>query len=125
MDRPADVDAYLANIPEQARTTLEAIRRTTKAFVPDAVELIGYGMPGFKLHGRPLVYYAAAKNHCALYGLNDEIARKAGYDTSRKGTIRFDPVQPFPQALLQDLLTLRLAGIESELAKRPISKERS
>ncbi|MEX0749863.1 MAG: DUF1801 domain-containing protein, partial [Dehalococcoidia bacterium] len=88
--KPTDTDAYLSNVPEDARTTLKEVRRRIKAVAPDAVESIAYGLPAFKYKGRPLVYFGAAKNHCALYGLmtdrkDDALAR---YDTS-KGTIRF------------------------------------
>ena len=118
MTGSAGVDAYLAALPPDARASLTEVRRITKEIAPEAEELIGYGIPGFKYQGRPLLYYAAAKNHCALYGLNTERAQQAGYDTSQKGTIRFPPDAPPPEALLHELLSLRLEGIEAEVAKR-------
>jgi uncharacterized protein YdhG (YjbR/CyaY superfamily) len=70
MNRTAtDIDGYLAALPEPARTTLTQLRQSIKAIAPDAVESISYGMPTFKHKGRPLVYFAAAKQHCALYGV--------------------------------------------------------
>jgi uncharacterized protein YdhG (YjbR/CyaY superfamily) len=116
--KPADVDAYLSTLPDDARGTLEGLRRLIKAMAPDAVEGMGYGIPGFKYRGRPLVYFAAAKNHCALYGLSvdehqDELA---AYDTSR-GTIRFPPGQPPPEALVKTLVSARMAAIETAAAR--------
>jgi uncharacterized protein YdhG (YjbR/CyaY superfamily) len=114
--KPASVDAYLSELPDAARKTLESLRITIKAAAPDAVELIAYGMPGFKYRGKPLVYYAALKNHCALYGLDSQRAERAGYDTSQKGTIRFPPDAPPPATFVQELLGLRIAAIEAESA---------
>ena len=36
--KPADIDDYLATVPDAARATLEALRRIIKAVAPDAVE---------------------------------------------------------------------------------------
>jgi hypothetical protein len=68
MDKPPDIDAYLAGVPEDARVTLEDLRRTVRELVPDAVETISYGMPTFKYRGKWLFYFAAATKHCAIYG---------------------------------------------------------
>ena len=45
---PNSVDGYLADLPDDARETLEEMRRMIRAAAPDAVEGISYGMPGFK-----------------------------------------------------------------------------
>ncbi|MPZ13066.1 MAG: hypothetical protein GEU73_01340 [Chloroflexi bacterium] len=112
--KPADIDAYLSTVPDDARATLEELRRMIIAVVPDAVESISYSIPTVKYRGRPLVYFGAAKNHCALYGPavvahQDELA---AYDTS-KGTIRFPPGEPPPEALVTRLVNARIAAIEA------------
>ena len=100
-----DVDGYLSALPDDARATLEELRRMIKAVAPDAVESISYGMPAFKHQGRPLVYFAAAKNHCALYGTS-------------KGTIRFPPGEPLPEELVKTLVSARIAAVEAVAAGR-------
>jgi len=117
--KSTDIDGYLSTLPDDARTTLERLRRTIKAVAPDAVESISYGMPAFKYQGRPLVYFAAAKNHCALYGLSVDVHQDqlAAYDTS-KGTIRFPPREPLPEALVNTLVSARIAEIEAAVAAR-------
>ncbi len=107
--KPTDIDGYLSAVPDGARATLAELRRTIKAVAPDAVEAISYGMPAFKYQGRPLVYFAAAKNHCALYG------------TSR-GTLRFPPGEPLPEALVQTLVKARIEAIEAAAAGRKRKK---
>jgi len=121
--KPTDIDGYLSTVPDDARATLEELRRTIKAVVPDAVEAISYGLPTFKYQGRPLVYFGAWKNHCALYGMGagahqDELS---AYDTS-KGTIRFPPGAPLPEALVKTLVSARIAEIEAAAAGRKRKK---
>ena len=119
MTEANEVDAYLAGVPEPARRTLSGLRALIKAHAPSAVEGFSYGMPGYKYRGRPLVYFASAKNHCALYGLDTAVAGQAGYDTSQKGTIRFAHDARPPDAFVRQLLDLRVAAIEAaEDAKR-------
>src|SRR6266571_6318722 len=59
------VDAYLAGVGEPHRTTLQALRQTIRAIVPQAEEVISYGMPGFRLKGKMICGFAAFKNHVA------------------------------------------------------------
>ena len=119
-----DVDAYLASVPEEARTALEKLRAQIKAAAPGALETISYQMPAFKLRGRLLVYFAAFKDHCSLFpgssvmeAHRDELKE---YYTS-KGTIRFSPGKPLPAALVKKLIRARVAENE---AKRTQVKER-
>lgn len=56
----ADVDAYLAKLPNGQRTALQALRDTIRAVVPEAQETISYQVPTFKYRRRPLVAVGAA-----------------------------------------------------------------
>ena len=114
-----DFDEYVAGLPDDKRATLAELRRLIKEAAPEAVEGMGYGMPSFKYRGRPLVYVAAAKNHCGLYGpaVADYQEDLAGYDTS-KGTIRFPPGKPLPEELVKQLVRARMTAIEAAGAGR-------
>jgi uncharacterized protein YdhG (YjbR/CyaY superfamily) len=114
-----DINAYLESVREPARTRLSELRRTIRAIAPDAVESISYGVPTFKYKGRPLVYFAAARKHCAIYGVPIDTHQEelAAYDTA-KGTIRFPPDEPFPDALLRSLVRERMATIEAAATTR-------
>lgn len=102
-DAYADIDAYLATVPDAQRGVLDSLRATIHEVVPGAEECISYGIPTFKYRGRPLIYFAAAKKHLAIYGVGD-------------GTIRFPPTEPPTRETLISLLDARLAAIESALA---------
>jgi uncharacterized protein YdhG (YjbR/CyaY superfamily) len=65
---PKSVDEYLAAQPEAVRPKLQQVRAAIKRSVPQAEEGIGYRMPGYKLHGKPMLYFAGFKEHYSLFG---------------------------------------------------------
>ncbi len=110
---PESTATYLAPLPEAQRNALLELRRWIVAAVPDAQELLNYGVPAFKLAGRPLVSFGAARKHCAFYVQSPAVSaafaeRLAGLDTS-PGTIRFTPDEPLPRELVEDLVAARIA----------------
>ena len=115
--RSAEIDAFLAGLPQEVREALEDLRRTIATAAPDAVEGIGYGVPAFKYRGRPLVSFGAGKSHCSFYvqspalmdAHRDELA---GYDTA-KGTIRFAADKPLPAGLVAKLVKARVAETDA------------
>jgi uncharacterized protein YdhG (YjbR/CyaY superfamily) len=100
---PATVDAYLASIPPEAQAGLRAIRQVIRDVLPDAEEAISYGIPTYKVGGKPVVHVAAWKGHLSLYPVpHDEalIARLAPYRFG-KGTLRFELGEPPPMELIE------------------------
>ena len=43
-----EVDAYLRDLEESKRSTLEKLRRTILEIVPQAEQVISYGIPAFR-----------------------------------------------------------------------------
>jgi uncharacterized protein YdhG (YjbR/CyaY superfamily) len=112
-----EVDAVLAVLPDASRLALEQLRRTIRDAAPEAVEGISYGVPAFKYHGRPVVAFGAAKNHCAFYIQSPAVMEAhadelAGHDTSR-GTVRFQPGAPLPPDLVTMLVRARMAETDA------------
>lgn len=60
------VEEYINTFPENIREILEKIRNVILKAAPNAEESISYGMPAYKLNKKPLVYFAAFKNHAVL-----------------------------------------------------------
>src|SRR3954453_1687526 len=118
---PNSVDEYIAAQPAAVRPKLEQVRAAIRRAVPDAVEGIGYRMPGYKLHGKPMLYFAGFKEHYSLFAasgtffaaLEDELE---GYEL-RKGTVHFSLVKPVPVKLITRIAKLRAAGIAGTQAK--------
>jgi uncharacterized protein YdhG (YjbR/CyaY superfamily) len=122
-DSVAGVEAYLAKVPEPARTTLQKVRATIRSVVPaEATEGLSYGMPAFRYKGA-LVAYAAFKDHCSFFpmqaslldGMKDELKN---YRTS-KGTLQFPQDKPLPAALLKKMVKLRVAENKIRSTARP------
>jgi uncharacterized protein YdhG (YjbR/CyaY superfamily) len=125
-DAPKSVDDYMAAQPQGVRPKLEQVRAAIRRAVPEAVEGIGYRMPGYKLHGKPMLYFAGFKEHYSLFAasgtfftaLEDELK---GYEL-RKGTVHFPLAKPVPVKLIARIAKLRAAGIaaaSTELAAGP------
>lgn len=117
LTRSPDVDAFLANLPADARATLEGLRRVIASAAPDAVESINYGVPAFKLRGRPLVSFGRGKSHLSFYVQSPAVMEAhreelASYGTS-KGTVQFAPGAPLPEELVRKLVRARIAEIDA------------
>ena len=107
----AQVRRYVSSQPAKHRAALRTIRAAIRATAPKAVEHFSYGIPGFRLDGRPLVWYAAFKQHVSLYPVTAAIRRPLavaikGYETST-GTIRFPLDEPMPVALIKKIVKAR------------------
>jgi uncharacterized protein YdhG (YjbR/CyaY superfamily) len=106
-----NIDEYLATVSEDKRAALEKLRQAIRAAAPQAEECISYQVPAFRLGGRMLVAFGAAKYHCSFYpGASPVEACKhelKNYDTS-KGTIRFQPGKSLPAALVRKLVKARI-----------------
>ena len=112
-NRVQSIDDYLAALSVEKRAALERIRKIIRAAVPKAEECISYQLPAFRLDGKPLVAFGAAKKHCALYPMSGSVVAAYAdelkdYDTS-KGTIRFQAEHPLPAALVKKLVKARVA----------------
>ena len=108
-----DIDRYLGEVPEPARTTLEQLRRDVLAVVPDAEQCISYGVPAFKVNGTTVAGFAAFRHHLSylphsgsvLPALGDDLA---GYRGSTKSALHFAPDEPLPADLVRKLLETRM-----------------
>jgi len=120
-DGLAAVEAYLARVPEPARTTLEKVRAAIRSAAPkEATEGISYGMPAFRYKGA-LVGYAAFKEHCSFFPMSAALLDTMkddleGYRTS-KGTLQFPMDKPLPAALVKKMVKARVADNENRKAR--------
>jgi len=113
MNAPAAIDAFLAELPAAQRDALNDLRRKIGAAAPDAVEVIAYGVPGYRIDGRYLLGFGASKKHCSFYCgsvLNAFPMDLSGFDT-RKGTIHFTPETLLPAALVTKIVKARAAAV--------------
>jgi uncharacterized protein YdhG (YjbR/CyaY superfamily) len=108
------IDAYLAKIDEPQRAELERIRQIVKLTLPEAEEVITYGMPGFNYKQKYLVSFNALKDHLSLFPAARPIEqlkdKLQGFSLS-KGTIRFTLDNPLPESLIKEIIRIRAKDI--------------
>lgn len=104
------VDEYIMHLPNNTREIISKIRAIVKTNSPKSEEMIRYGMPAYKLNGKPLVYFAAHKKHIGFYAtptghaaFADELA---GYKQG-KGSVQFPHNQPIPYELISRIVVFK------------------
>ena len=111
------IDEYLAKIDEPQRAELERVRQIVKRAVPEAEEVISYGMPVFKYRGQYLIGFTAFKNHLSLFPASHPIEvlkDQLGEFELSKGTIQFTLEHPVPESIIKELVNIRLIDISKD-----------
>lgn len=125
MSNSADVESYIAAFPDDVQGILRRIGQLIREIAPDAAEGIAYGMPAYKLNGKPLVYFGGYARHIGLYatptGHEAFQADLAGYKQG-KGSVQFPLNQPIPYELIDRIVRFRVAevsGIQTPTSPEP------
>lgn len=117
MEKFDTVDDYIASFPKETQIFLKEFRKVISKQAPNGAESMSYGMPGYKLNGKPLAYFAAFKNHISFFptpsGINALEKETTPYKTG-KGTLQFSYDKPIPWDLVERILKLRIG----ELSKK-------
>jgi len=108
-----EVDEYLLGVEEPKRTTLQTLRRRILEVIPEAEQVISYGVPAFRVRGRTVAGFAAFKTHLSylpfsgsvLGQLADELE---GY-TMTRSSLHFPVDRPLSKTLVKKLIAMRLA----------------
>jgi uncharacterized protein YdhG (YjbR/CyaY superfamily) len=105
------VKEYIASFPPEIQVILNKLHKIVRDSAPTAQEYIGYGMPGYKLNGKPLIYFAAFKNHLGLYPTPSGVAafttELVKYKKA-KGSIQFPLKEPIPYDLIGKIIDYRV-----------------
>jgi uncharacterized protein YdhG (YjbR/CyaY superfamily) len=108
----AEVTAHLKKFAKPQRDALQAVRLILAEALPDAEEVIKYGIPTFAINGKGIIGFDGYKNHNSIFPysgsinvvLKDELA---GYEQT-KGSIHFDKEKPMPKGLLKKIVKARI-----------------
>jgi len=125
---PATVNAYIAGFPRPVQAILKRLRGIVRKTVPAAEESISYQIPTYKLNGRPVIYFAAFKEHYSVYPSNTRLVavfknELAGYEMS-KGTIRFPLSEPVPVKLIEGIATFRAKEVAAAQRAKSAGKKK-
>jgi uncharacterized protein YdhG (YjbR/CyaY superfamily) len=103
------VEAYFAHLESsEARASLLFLRTVIFDEVPEAEEMIRYGMPTYKYHGF-LASIAAFKRHCSFFPghtVREFSEELKGYNVAR-GTVQFPHGKPPPEPLIRAMIRAR------------------
>jgi uncharacterized protein YdhG (YjbR/CyaY superfamily) len=116
------VEAYISHFPPPVQERLEAFRAIILRLAPGAWEGMAYGMPAYKTHGKPLVYFAAFQHHIGCYATpsgHAAFARElAGYKQG-KGSVQFPHDQPLPLELIERIVAFRVRENDARSVDQP------
>ena len=110
MTTPKDIDEYISGYPEEIQQFLQEVRATIKKAAPQAVEVISYGMPAFKLNGL-LVWFAAHSKHIGFYPKASGIEafkKELSIYKWAKGSVQFPFNKPMPLGLITRIVEFRV-----------------
>lgn len=111
------VDNYIISFPFEVQLKLKLIRQTIKENAPRATEGIAYGMPAFKINGKPLIYFGAFEKHIGLYptpsGI-EEFKNEFMEYVHGKGSVQFPLNQPLPIELIIKIVRFRFSELNNK-----------
>lgn len=111
----AEVTAHLKKFDKPQRDALQAVRLAIAELLPNAEEVIKYGIPTYAIDGKGVIGFDGYKNHNSIFPYSGSINQILKEDLSKyqqtKGSIHFDKEMPFPKALLKKIIKERLKQI--------------
>jgi uncharacterized protein YdhG (YjbR/CyaY superfamily) len=111
----AEITAHLKKFEKPQRDALQAVRVVIAEALPEADEVIKYGIPTFAIDGKGVIGFDGYKNHNSIFPYSGSIGARlkdelSGY-TQTKGSIHFDKEKPMPKTLIKKIIKERLKQI--------------
>ena len=114
----ADIDAYIAALPEPKRGTLEEMRRRILEIVPEAEQKIAYNTPAFAVKGKVVAGFAAFKNHLAYLPHSGRVftglERELEGFVRTPGSLHFAVDTPLSRELVAALIEEKMQVLEAD-----------
>jgi len=105
------IDEYINQFPDVIQEKLNMIRKIILDNAPESEEIMSYGMPGYKLNKKPLVYFAAFKNHIGFYATPSghiEFQSELSKFKQGKGSVQFPVGEAIPYDLIERIVQFRV-----------------
>ncbi|HEY0964954.1 MAG TPA: DUF1801 domain-containing protein [Candidatus Saccharimonadales bacterium] len=110
-----NVESYIHQFDGLVRKRLEELRRLVHSKAPEAQESFSYGLVGYKLSGKPLVYFGGFKHHIGFYATpngHEAFADEFAKYKQGKGSVQFPLDQPLPTELIARVIEYRKGQIK-------------
>ena len=111
---PEEIDAYLATLPDDIRSSLERLRSIIRETAPECTERVSYKIPIFRLR-RDLIGISAQKNHCSLHSMSPPLMKAMAEELRgvkvSGATIHFTPENPLPKKLVVSIVRERMKEV--------------
>jgi uncharacterized protein YdhG (YjbR/CyaY superfamily) len=131
--KAATIDDYLIGVREPQRAALDELRKTILSIVPNAQEVISYGIPAFRVQDGIFAGFCATVKGCSYFPFSGTtlttLAEELRGYSQTKSALHFTPDKPIPKTLVRKLVKARMAevtkaGARSTSTGRKAKKER-
>lgn len=109
-----EIKNYIATFPKEVQARLIQLHEMILNENASIEEHFAYKMPAYRLHGKPLIYYAGYAKHIGVYAMSiahenfkDELK---GYKQG-KGSVQFPLNEPLPLDLIQRMIKFRVTEV--------------
>lgn len=110
MNDVVEVEKYIDGFNDETKQRLLAMRELIRSEVPESTESMSYGLVGYKLNKKPLVYFGGFTKHIGFYATpNGHEAFKEDFAKYKqgKGSVQFPLDQPLPIELIKRVVRYR------------------
>ena len=123
------VAEYIAAQPKSSQRALRQVRSVIRKALPEAEEVISYGIPAYRMHGYIALYFAGWRDHYSMYPVNARLVAtlrpsSASYEVNDKGTIRFPLSEPVPEKLIASIAKVKANEAAERAMTRAATKAR-
>lgn len=115
-----EIDEWIQRFPPDTQKLLRQIRAVVTQAVPEAEEVICYGIPTLRLK-KNLLHYAAFEHHIGLYptpGALQHFAEQLKGYKQGKGSVQFPLDEPLPLTLIHEIAKFRAAEATAPAGKK-------
>jgi uncharacterized protein YdhG (YjbR/CyaY superfamily) len=106
------VKKYYSAVPQKSQAQLKKLRQIVLEELPNATEVISYGIPTFKIDGKSVVGIGGWSNFVSLYPYGSALIIKYKADlkpySTSKGAIQFKLTEPLPKEIIKKIISDKL-----------------
>lgn len=115
--KPDTIDEYISRFSGDVAERLRDIRQIIQHVLPDSEEIISYGMPAYRYHGKVAVYFAGYAGHVGLYPTAScmrAFEKKLSDHVHSKGAVQFRHDERLPRGLIREMVMFRKKELKSK-----------